>query len=108
MKNKFNVMTHQEFTTEIAFNHNILGRHHKGAKIAAITIIEKSIKDEDIEAEIKRILKNPEVPAKSVIGRDYNIYVVFKKYEYSPEEKVEYLYIDESLSDLELEELFFF
>jgi len=100
-------MTHQECRNDIAFNCDVLGRHHKGAKLAAVAIIEKSTKDEDIEAEIKRILKNPTVPEQSVEGRDYNMFVVFNKHEFVLEEKVEFHRIDKSLSDLELDDLVF-
>ncbi len=97
-------MTHQECTNDIVLNYDILGRLHKGAKIAAITIIEKFT---DIETQIKRTLQNPQVPKDSVEGRDYDIFVVFDKFEFKPEEKVEFRRINRSLSDLELEELFF-
>jgi hypothetical protein len=99
-------MTHQECANDIALNYDVLGREYKGTKIAALAIIEDSVAD--IETEIKKILQKPEVPAESVIGRDYSIYAVFNKYEFMPNEKVDFLYIKESLSDLELEELFFF
>jgi hypothetical protein len=99
-------MTHQECTNDIRFNYDVIGRKHKVAKIAALAIIDKS--KTDPEAEIKRLLQNPEIPADSVKGGDYAIYVIFNKFELTQDEKVDFRYINESLSDLELDELFFF
>ncbi|HVW97064.1 MAG TPA: hypothetical protein VHA56_13925 [Mucilaginibacter sp.] len=99
-------MTHQECTQDIALNLDVLGREHKGAKIAAITIVEKSTAD--IEAEIKRILNDPFVPANSVKNKDYGIAVVFNTHEYTSNEHITFLRIENSLSELELEELLVF
>jgi len=95
-------MTHQKCNEEISLNIDLMNQFHQGAQIKAFTIVEKSVAD--IEAEIKRILNEPEVPADSVIGKDYDVYLVLNKNEFNSEEKVDYIQIQ----DVVLDELFFF